>query len=273
MSRLSFSLKNVNDSLQHIQEIMVKTSASLSSTGRAKKRADSTGTNSSTSSTITSGSHGHRTYKQIHNEFSNEENVLNDFILYSNTIESNSENGSDGIIAKKCLPTLALPLIEYNNIRVNLEQVDCPLVSGKILINNEYYSNDSSSSNSRLMLSQKEKKDLNVNMKEMWQKMEEALYMNAFKSTSVPIMFKPQIHIFEKNTDNKQMPKVVVGEKITVMFEMKNHLRINLVLNDIKLLWKFVDQQQLQQSQSQSEPGSVQQSVETTNELEDTSLG
>jgi len=37
------------------------------------------------------------------------------------------------------------------------------------------------------------------------------------------------------------MPKVVVNETVAVMFELRNNLKINLLLNDATLLWKYVD--------------------------------
>ena len=76
--------------------------------------------------------------------------------------------------------------------------------------------------------------------KEIWQKFEELLYISSFRT--LPILFKPQLQFLDKHTDNKQMPKIVVNETASIMFEMKNHLRINLLLTDITLLWKFVDQ-------------------------------
>ncbi len=206
MSRLNYSLKHLNDSLNHIKEIIVKKGMGT------KKRSDSS-------------SEKHYHSRSIHqkplqyNEFLNESNVIRDLILYSNMILKEEEEKIQS------LPILVLPIIDYNNIKVNLEQIDSKLIYGQILVNN--------SSQQKLII--KENKD-------MWVKFEEKLYMSAFKTQSVPIMFKPQIHVYEKNTDNKQMPKVVVDEKVTISFEIKNHLKINLCLNDIKLVWKFVDQ-------------------------------
>lgn len=76
--------------------------------------------------------------------------------------------------------------------------------------------------------------------KELWQKLEESLYVSSFRT--LPILFKPQLQFLDKTTDNKQMPKVVVNESVSVMFEIKNHLRISLILTEITLLWKFIDQ-------------------------------
>lgn len=40
------------------------------------------------------------------------------------------------------------------------------------------------------------------------------------------------------------MPKVVVDEWISITFDLRNSLRINMTLFDITLLWKFVEQHQ-----------------------------
>ncbi len=210
MSRLNYNLKNLSDSLDHIQEIMVKKGSATT----AKKRSDSS-----------SDKHHNNRSINLHKplqyyEFLNESNVIRDFILYSNMILKENDQEK-----RQSLPILVLPIIDYSNIRVNLEQIDSKLIHGEILVNNL----------SQQKLATKENK-------EMWIKFEEKLYMNAFRTQSVPIMFKPQIHIYEKNTDNKQMPKVVVDEKVTISFDLKNHLKINLSLKDIKLVWKFVDQ-------------------------------
>ena len=115
---------------------------------------------------------------------------------------------------------LHIPIIDYTNIKINLEQIDCNLIHGSILVNNQ---------------------STTKNLKEMWIKFEENLYINAFK-TSLPLLFKPQITILDKNTDNKQISQLVVNENLTLSFSMKNSLKINLKLNDIQLIWKFVDQ-------------------------------
>ena len=35
------------------------------------------------------------------------------------------------------------------------------------------------------------------------------------------------------------MPKVVVNETLAIMFDMRNHLKINLIISDVTLLQKY----------------------------------
>ena len=97
MSRLNVSLKNLSQALHHILEILIKK--------KHKK-------------------------KQEFYEFSNETNVLKDFILYSNTLNVDANNK---------LSSMPLPLIEYSNVKINLAPVNSALKYGKILVKNDYY--------------------------------------------------------------------------------------------------------------------------------------
>ena len=68
----------------------------------------------------------------------------------------------------------------------------------------------------------------------MWFKFEQTLYALTFRG-----LFKPHLTYFDQTTDNKQMPKVVVNETLAIMFDMRNHLKINLIISDVTLLWKY----------------------------------
>jgi trafficking protein particle complex subunit 8 len=99
MSRLNFNLKDMNEALHHILEILVKKT-------KSKKK------------------------HEVH-DFSNETNVLKDFILYSNTLNKDACNK---------LTNIPVPLIDYVNVKVNLAPClsDTNLKFGKILVKNEY---------------------------------------------------------------------------------------------------------------------------------------
>ena len=97
MSRLNYNLKHLNQALHHITEIINKK--------KNKKKLD-------------------------FHEFTNETNVLKDFILYSNTI--NLEVSSK-------LPSIYVPLIDYTNVKINLAPAICYLKLGKILVKNDHY--------------------------------------------------------------------------------------------------------------------------------------
>jgi hypothetical protein len=68
----------------------------------------------------------------------------------------------------------------------------------------------------------------------MWLKFEQALYSLSFR-----VLFKPHLTYFDQTTDNKQMPKVIVNETLAIMFDIRNHLKINLIITDVTLLWKY----------------------------------
>jgi len=77
-------------------------------------------------------------------------------------------------------------------------------------------------------------RDTKQKINEMWFKFEQTLYALTFRG-----LFKPHLTYFDQTTDNKQMPKVVVNETLAIMFDMRNHLKINLIISDVTLLWKY----------------------------------
>lgn len=225
MSRLNYNLKNLSNALIHINNITNK---------KKLPQKPSTYNNNSESTPFT----------KIF-EFQNETNVLKDLILYCNT--KRSLTGPDEPIT---LPALSVPYINAQNIKINLLPVDnVNLKLGKYLCINENYSDylyepvsfvEKEIMNSLNNIPQKPSIDLKQSneIKEMWTRYEQALYMSAYKS-QVPLMFKPQVTLLGNNTDNKQVPKVYVNETLIVMFEMQNILKISTVVYEATLLWRF----------------------------------
>ena len=224
MSRLNYNLKNLSNALSHINNI----------TNKKKLPQKPSSYNTTEQATFT---------KIV--EFQNETNVLKDLILYCNT--SHSLMASDESVA---LPILSVPIINAQNIKINLLPVDnVKLNLGKYLCINENYPdylyeplsfvekeilNSLNNTSEKPIINLKRSNEL----KEMWSKFEQSLYMSAYKSM-VPIMFKPQVTLLGNYTDNKQMPKVFVDESCVVMLEMKNILKISTIIYETTLLWKF----------------------------------
>lgn len=225
ISRINFNLKNLSDALTHIEKII------------EKKRIN-------TKKAQTGKEHHHIKSQLVKSvvEFSNETNVLKDFILYNNSIEAH-------LNADSSLSILHMPLVDVENLKVNLSPIDGSNLSlGRILIKNDPYFDylrepigfNEAELISSLSDSKTKLKPSGKELKDIWNKLEEMLYVEAYRSP-IPITFKPQISLYDRYTDNKQMPKIVVGETVAVMFEMKNQLKHNLILTDISLLWKFTE--------------------------------
>ncbi len=215
MSQLNFKLKNFKEALENIESILYK----------KKKFAQSTH----------SKHHQHNHHQQkksnrpITVELANEANVLKDFITYSNLLNRDSSLIEN---KPKTLPNIPLPFIEYNNIKINLNPfTKSDLKYGSILVNNDNFIEQSSSYSSQL----------SQNLKSMWDSFEEGLYTTAFNAP-VPMLFKLQLSLFDKQSDNKQMPKVVVDEIVSILIDLKNNLKTSLILSNITLLWKMIDQ-------------------------------
>lgn len=232
MSRLNFNLRNIADALSHIQSILIKKKVvQKASSFYQQTTADQT--NSKINYTTTSI------------EFSNETNILKDFILYSNTLINENKNNQTAL----SLSSLPVPLINNHNLKLNLYPGDSfKLRFGQILVNN-----DADLDYLKEPLSQKERdlitslnnvtlnstnnnqiRDTKQKINEMWFKFEQTLYALTFRG-----LFKPHLTYFDQTTDNKQMPKVVVNETLAIMFDMRNHLKINLIISDVTLLWKY----------------------------------
>jgi hypothetical protein len=251
MSRLNYNLKNLTNSLEHLKQIQFKKILSQkASSYQSQQQPLSLGNSAINSLTKTLV------------EFTNETNILKDFILYNNTLlNTMNANKNNSSSENANLPVLAVPLIDCANIKVNLAPTadSCILKYGQVLCLNDDCSDylyeplsfvekellsslnnttTSSTAISSLLNNSKKRNEL----KEMWLRFEQALYTSAYRCT-IPLMFKPSISFFDANTDNKQMPKVVVDEPVVVMFELRNNLKVNLIIKDATLLWRFIDSQ------------------------------
>ena len=199
MSRLNFNLKNIPEALNHIEAVLMK-----------KKIPQK----------VSSYQSDTKQYPTLI-DFTNETNIIKDFILYSNTLIQELKQPLTS------LPLISVPLVESNNLKLNLYPSDVfKLRHGSVLVHN-----DNNMDYLKEPLSHKEKElisslnntpnmSLNVNdtkqlneLKEMWFKFEQALYISAYR-TALPILFKQYLTILDQTTDNKQMPKAVLDETL-----------------------------------------------------------
>ncbi len=231
MSQLNYKLKNTREALDHVEKIL------------QKKRYTKLTPPSAATPSPKHTHHHQKTDLQAVIELANEAQVLKDFITYSNLISSDRPNED----AKK-LANIPVPIIDHNRIRVNLNPWQAThLKHGTVLINNDYLIEKTE----QLAVAKLTNKN---QIRDMWVKFEESLHTAAFHAT-VSMMFKPQVTLFDANSDNKQMPKVVAEEPVSVLVDLRNNLKTNLHLTNITMLWKCVDQT----------PG---ESAEVTNETE-----
>ncbi|KAL0279427.1 UNVERIFIED_CONTAM: hypothetical protein PYX00_000989 [Menopon gallinae] len=70
----------------------------------------------------------------------------------------------------------------------------------------------------------------------VWAKMEE---LAVTESLGPPMIFRPTIQLFSKNTNNIVNPVVVANETVHVQVMLRNPLQITLLLLRVKLLWEF----------------------------------
>jgi len=239
-SRLNYNLKSPTYALNHIQRITVKKRLVQKSTSYYANQANTT------------ASHHSKVVK-----FTNEVNVLRDFILYC------SANKSDE------LPSLSVPIINCDTLKVNLLPIEArTLKRGEFICLNdfhtEYRHEPVSLAELEIMKSLANCPETSASRRprDMWTRFEQALYTSAYRS-SVPLMFKPQVSLLDNTSDNKQMPKLVVDETCVVMFEMRNILRMSLPLFQVTLLWRFKDDET---------SGEVDNEVESHGELVECSL-
>ena len=225
MSRLNYNLKSLSEALAHINQITRKKSLPPKAT-----------TYSSATNEVVPFTH------LVH--FNNEMNVLKDFILYNATSLTLSNNEP-----VKALPLIPVPLVDCQNIQVNI----WPPEAAKLQLGSFICLNDFGADYLYDPVSSVEKEIMNSlsnistadcrqtsEVKEMWTKFEHALYTSAYR-TVVPLMFKPQLTLLDNSTDNRQMAKCVMNEPIVLMLELRNSLKIGMLLTDVTLLWKFRD--------------------------------
>lgn len=185
MSRLNYNLKSLNEALSHINQITTK-----------KKLAQKATSYNATNEMVPFTEFVH---------FNNETNVLKDFIVYNTTSQTLSNNCNES----ETLPLIPVPLVECQNIKVNLLPVEGAskrqqLSSSTLVCLNDFcadYLYDPVSSveceimnslnNTAPQQASLDFKQTNE-IREMWTKFEQALYTSAYR-TGVPLMFKPQV--------------------------------------------------------------------------------
>ncbi|KAK0178253.1 hypothetical protein PV328_002222 [Microctonus aethiopoides] len=117
------------------------------------------------------------------------------------------------------LPILPLPLIDGAEIKVLLG----PLFQ--------------STSENYTYASNVNFDDSDDNDSNRWYKLEEIIVAEAQGSASM--IFKPNVILYSKITNNISRPNAVVNEPIHLSVELYNPLRIPLPLSKIKLIWEF----------------------------------
>ena len=138
MSRLSYNLKNVNDALKHVSNIVVKKVAVSPSTLKALQASAAAAQQHPGAPVVKHASHQHQYQNLV--EFANELNILRDFVLYCNTLIGRGEFVSGGGVSSSVpnLPLLSLPIVDLASIEVNLNPSDeSALRFGHVLVNCE----------------------------------------------------------------------------------------------------------------------------------------
>ncbi|XP_076665916.1 trafficking protein particle complex subunit 8 homolog l(3)76BDm isoform X1 [Andrena cerasifolii] len=123
----------------------------------------------------------------------------------------------EGLANHQELPTLPLPLIDSNNIKVLYGPVAKP------------YENYIPASH--VSFNTEECDDVR------WSKMEEMLITEAQGSSSM--MFKPTVALYSSTSNNSIKPNAVLDEPVHFFIELHNPLHIPLPLSNVTLLWLF----------------------------------
>lgn len=117
----------------------------------------------------------------------------------------------------KGLPTLPLPLLDSNNIKVLYGPLGKPT------------ENDIPASH--VTFGVEETDDAK------WSRMEEMLMTEAQGS---PMIFKPTVALYSRTSNNTVKPSAVLDEPVHYSVELHNPLHVPLPLSDVTLLWSFV---------------------------------
>lgn len=117
------------------------------------------------------------------------------------------------------LPTLPLPLVEDNQIKVLLGPVIKPGNNFELV--------------SQILSFSQDADDVR------WSKLEEILLSKA--RGTPPMIFKPTVTIYTNTSDNSTKPNAVINEPIYLCITLSNPLLIPLPLSNLKLLWVFED--------------------------------
>ncbi|CAF0762410.1 unnamed protein product [Brachionus calyciflorus] len=230
MSRQNYYLKNYNTALNNIQDIIFK---KVSLINQHK-----------TPNTKRPLPKSHRE-QFILVDSSNEMNILKDFFNYHNIVYSERSKANH----LNDRPDIQIPMIISESIRVNLNPRE----------NFNQSQEDEFILNYRNIYLEK----CRTKERDIWQKLEEKLFIANY-GTQPPLTFKSRPSFHDKSTDNKQMPNVVVDEFVEVVFQVKNNLKIDLIMRECVLLWKFIDQNPIKEEGSK-----INQYLEISNELDD----
>ncbi|RNA36519.1 trafficking particle complex subunit 8 isoform X2 [Brachionus plicatilis] len=142
---------------------------------------------------------------------------------------------------------LRLPTIDIASLKINMNPIEnfC-LDSNKICINSqeslEFFENSSYNFN---------------DLKEIWKKLEEAVCISNF-GTIPSVFFKPQSSIYNSSVVYNSVPTAVCDEFIEISFNLVNTLKVDLILKDCILLWKF-NKQNLNEKEKNSQISSDQE--------------
>lgn len=123
------------------------------------------------------------------------------------------ENGTNC----KEYPTLPLPLLDSNNI--------------KVLYGSLGKQSESNIPASHVTFSTEETDDAK------WSRLEELLITEA--QGSPPMIFKPTVALYSRTSNNTVKPNAVLDEPVHYSIELHNPLHVPLPLSDVTLLWSF----------------------------------
>jgi hypothetical protein len=156
----------------------------------------------------------------------NETNIIKDYILYTNHLINHKSD-------KPMLPLIQIPFVDSQQIKLDLISSNFQkLTDGRLLANSIDFNYKESHSDT-------------------WHNYEEQLYVDSFKTLGV--LFCHQQYYYDSSTDNSQNPKICEMENMKLLLNFKNPFRVSLLVRNIRLLWRFIDES----------------NVEFTNELQD----
>ncbi len=182
LSRLNFNLKSITSALGHIETIL----------------------NKSKNETIEL----------------NEINIIKDYILYTNHVISNRNDG------EQVLPIIQIPFVDSQQTKLDLISANFqPLKNGKLLANSIDFSYKESN-------------------KDAWHTYEEQLYVDTYKTLG--LLFSHQQYMYDSLTDNTQNPRICEKETARLLLNFKNPFKVSLLMRNIKILWKFVDEKNVE---------------------------
>lgn len=118
------------------------------------------------------------------------------------------------------LPILPLPIIDSDDIKVLFGFLAKPDESDILASHITFHTDDFNDSK--------------------WFRMEEILITEIQKNP--PMIFKPTISLYSKNSNNSSKPNAVLNEPVHFSIELDNPLHVPLPLSDVTLIWLFIDE-------------------------------